>query len=59
MENNKFLMEDILPVIDGGYQQKEYFTVKLTFPMDKKKQVIAWMRENKQKLIDEVLKNVE
>lgn len=55
----KFSMEDILAVIDDNYQQKRYFTIKLTFPMDKKKQVIAWMRKNKQSLVDEVLAKVE
>ena len=54
-----FSMEDILPVIEDSYQKKSYFTVKLTFPMDKKKQIVSWMRENKQRLVDEILARVE
>ncbi len=55
----KFSMEDILPVIEDNYQKKDYFTVKLTFPMDKKRQVVAWMKQNKKRLVDEILEKVE
>ena len=54
-----FSMEDIVPVMTEDREDTEYFTVKLTFPRSKKKQILAYLRGNKEEICRDIMEKAE
>lgn len=54
-----FSVDDIDDNMDVDENEGNYWTTKLTFPMDKKKQVSAWLRKHKEDIVNEIIRRAD
>ena len=54
-----FSVDDIDDNMDVDENESDYWTTKLTFPMEKKKQVSAWLREHKEDIVNEIIRRAD
>lgn len=56
---NNFTIEDIQEVdsYDENNNDNEYFTAALTFPIEKKSQILAYLRKHKKEIVQEIINN--
>ena len=57
--DDNFSIDNINDNMDVDEDENDYFTTKLTFPMGKKKQVLAWLREHKEDIVKEIIARSE
>ena len=54
-----FSVDDIDDNRDVDENEGDYWTTKLTFPIGKKKQVSAWLREHKEDIVNEIIRRAD
>lgn len=54
--DDDFSIENIYDGMDAEKDEGDWWTTKLTFPINKKKQVSAWMRLHKEEIVKEIIR---